>query len=174
MGILLKRHPSENGSGCFGKGRTPMGRKFKLAVRLAVCLWAVVIVQTVVTRIYVTENGFAQAFARNNMTVERQTVDPADKAVGNRCFKSHLEGKLSADRMQEITDSLFQTMGGGCVMDHVDEDGGYYVAYGYTNGIASSRKVNGHRINLNVTMSYHEITNQTEIMMGTPLINCEF
>ena len=152
-----------------------MGKKFKLAIWTAACLWMVVLIQIVSTRIYVSKTDFAQAFARNRLTVEKENKDTRNLQEGNTCLEGHVPGKLEAKEMEKLADGLFQTMGGGCVMEHSDADNDtYYVAYGYTSGIKSFKKVNGHRVNLNVEIRYDETKDRTRVTMGTPIINNDF
>ena len=105
-----------------------MGKKFKLAIWTAACLWMVVLIQIVSTRIYVSKTDFAQAFARNRLTVEKENKDTRNLQEGNTCLEGHVPGKLEAKEMEKLADGLFQTMGGGCVMEHSDADNDtYYV-----------------------------------------------
>ena len=149
--------------------------KFKAAVTIAAVLWAVVLAQTAATRVYMAKTGFTQAFARNQLLVIKKNTDTRNIAEGNTCIEGRVTGKMSKENMVELAEDLFRSMGGGCVLDSSRDAGGnYYVAYGYTSGIAKTKKVNSRRINLNVAISYNEKENCTEVTLGTPLINSDF
>jgi hypothetical protein len=149
--------------------------KFKLAVWSAAVLWMVVLVQIVSTRVYVSQTGVTQAFARNSLVVVGKNSDSRDTEEKNICLEGYTAGRLDTDGMKKLADNLFRSMGGGKVMDNTSsEDGNYYVAYGFTSGLKKFKNVNGHRINLNVAMQYDEEKGYTRVVMGTPLINSDF
>jgi hypothetical protein len=150
-------------------------KKFKFAVWSAAVLWMVVLIQIVTTRVYVSQTGVTQAFARNSLTVVEKNSDTRDTSEGNTCLEGYVSGRLDTAEMEKLADNLFQSMGGGNRMDNVTSgDGGYYVAYGYTSGLKKFKNVNGHRVNLNVAMQYDETKGCTRVVMGTPLINSDF
>ncbi|MCH5251595.1 MAG: YwmB family TATA-box binding protein [Lachnospiraceae bacterium] len=149
--------------------------KFRAAVTVAVVFWTVVFVQIAVTRLYMSKTGFTQAFARNQLVVTKENTDSRNTQEGNTCIEGRVLGKMVKEDMAELAEELFRSMGGSRVLDSsMDTYGNYYVAYGYTSGIANTKNVNGKNINLNVAMSYNEEENCTEIIMGTPLINSDF
>lgn len=150
-------------------------RKFKIAIMTAAVLWMVVFIQIVVTRIYVEKNDFTQAFARNQLTITKQNTDTRNTKLGNTCIEGKIYGKMEKEEMAELAEDLFHSMGGGSVLtSSIASSENYYVAYGYTNGIADTKKVNGRRVNLNVAISYDESKDCTNVTMGTPLINSDF
>lgn len=152
-----------------------MKRKFKIAVWAAALLWIVVLIQIAATRLYVSKTDFVQAFARNQLTVEKVNQDRANIQEGNTCLEGYVPGRLSEEEKETLATELFQTMGGASVMAHSEKTGNaYYVAYGYTTGIACYKKVNGHRINLNVAICYEEEKDRTRVIMGTPIINSDY
>lgn len=154
--------------------------KFRIAVFIAAMLWMIVLVQIIVTRIYVSHTDYTQAFARNRITVlweetEQQNADSRNYRAGNTCMQGMVHGKLSRKEMAELARDLFQTLGGGEIQSgSVDHGGNYYVAYGYTTGIQKNKRVNGKRINMNVAISYDEKKNVTNVVFGTPIINSDF
>lgn len=152
-----------------------MKAKFKIAVLAATLLWIVVLIQIAITRLYVSKTDFVQAFARNQLTVEKVNQDRANIKEGNTCLEGYVPGGLSAEEKEKLAAELFQTMGGTSVMVHSEnEENAYYVAYGYTTGLAYYKKVNGHRINLNVAICYEEGKDRTRVIMGTPIINSDY
>lgn len=152
-----------------------MKRKFKIAVWAAALLWIVVLIQIAVTRLYVSKTDFVQAFARNQLTVEKVNQDSVNVQEGNTCLEGYAPGQLSNEEKEKLATELFQTMGGTSVMSHSENtENTYYVAYGYTTGLAYYKKVNGHRINLNVAICYEEEKDRTRVIMGTPIINSDY
>lgn len=152
-----------------------MKRKFMLTAGVAALLWIVVLVQVLITRIYVSQTDLVQAFTQNQLTVTGVSGDTRNTKEGNRCLESRLAGRMDTEEMAKLAERLFRTMGGACVLDSEAEgDENYYVAYGYTSGISETKKINGKRINLNVAMSYDEKQDCTCVVMGTPLVNSDF
>lgn len=150
-------------------------RKFKIAIMAAAVLWMVVFIQILVTRIYVANTDFTQAFARNQLTITEKNTDSRNVKAGNTCIEGKIFGKMEKEEMAGLAEDLFQSMGGGSVLTGSISSGeNYYVAYGYTNGIADAKNVNGRKVNLNVAISYNEREDCTEVIMGTPLINSDF
>jgi hypothetical protein len=164
------------------KGLTFLFRtKFKIIAAAAAVLWLVVLLQTVMTRFYVSQNAFTQAFARNQIVTGTEKSegkaanDSRNTAEGNRCEEGTIAGKLSEEKMQTIAQDMFRQMGGVEVMASSETGaGGYFLAYGYTRGLTTQKCVNGKKINLNIAMSYDEEENQTRVVMGTPLVNSDF
>lgn len=155
-----------------------LNTKFKIVAWSAVVLWLVVLMQTVITRLYVSQNAFEQAFARNQIAVEKDTgaeKDARNIKMGNQCREGDLPGKLTQEAMYELAQELFRDFGGEVVMSSLAATGdNYFVAYGYTRGIEKSKKVNGKSVNLTVALSYDEEKNVTHVVMGTPLVNSDF
>lgn len=152
--------------------------KFKIIAWSALVLWLVVLMQTVVTRLYVSHTAFEQAFARNQVVVDRVSDAAADARnvkTGNRCQEGVVQGKLSEESMQELAQKIFRDFGGGEVLSSTGMGvENYFVAYGYTRGLDTGKKVNGKSVNLTVAMSYDETKDVTRIVLGTPLINSDF
>lgn len=155
-----------------------LNTKFKIIAWSAVMLWLVVLMQTVVTRLYVSQTAFEQAFARNQIAVEKNSAadtDVRNVRAGNQCREGVIQGRLTEDAKQELAQDMFRDFGGEVVMSSVGEvDESYFVAYGYTRGIKKSKKVNGKSVNLTVAISYDEGKNVTRVVMGTPLVNSDF
>lgn len=157
-----------------------MLKKFRVAVFAAAVLWLIVLVQIIVTRVYVSHTAFTQAFARNQVTVlkeetESQNADARNQRAGNLCTQGEVQGKLSLEEMSKLARQIFRTLGGGEVLSAGALSGdNYYTAYGYTTGIAAYKKVNGRRINMNVAISYDEKKDVTKVLFGSPIINSDF
>ena len=151
-----------------------MGKnKFFAAAFAAFVLWAIVILQTVLTRWYVSQTAFEQAFAKSD--IMKASTQEAAADSDNRVMEGVVNGRLNASEQQTMADKLFRQFGGGEVMNsNSDSSSDYYVAYGYTSGFESSKKVNGRRINMMAAFSYDEKKDVTKVVFGTPLINSDF
>ena len=155
-------------------------RKFRILVFVAAVLWMATLMQILMTRFWINQNAFTQAFARNRITVlkeetRKENQDLRNRAEGNRCVVGELDGKLDSGEREKLVAELFKTLGGGIVLSPTQTLwGDTYVAYGYTIGIKNRKKVNGRAINLNVALSYDEERNRTRVILGTPLINSDF
>ena len=150
--------------------------KFRAAVIAAAVLWLIVLVQIIITRVYVSNTDFTQAFARNQVTVlqeqtEQQNKDSRNAKEGNTCTQGTVRGKLS----KEVAQDMFHAMGGSEVLaadSLVSEN--YYTAYGYTAGIKKYKTINGKRINMNVAVSYDEKKDVTNVIFGSPIVNSDY
>ena len=154
--------------------------KFRAAVIVAAVLWLIVLVQIIITRIYVSNTEFTQAFARNQVTVlreqtEQQNKDSRNAKEGNTCTQGAVRGKLSKEEMKALAQDMFRALGGSEVLatDSLMSEN-YYTAYGYTTGIKAFRTVNGKRINMNVAISYDEKKDMTNVFFGSPIVNSDF
>lgn len=150
--------------------------KFKIILSVLILLWGIAFVQTLVTRIYISRSAFTQAFARNRIAVigSEAQEDMRNKKVGNVCREGIITGRLSKEKRQEITKSIFREFGGTEVMNSDPENENYYVAYGYTNGVDVVKYVNGKKINLNIALSYDEQDKVTRVIVGIPFVNSDF
>jgi len=149
-------------------------QKFKIVVISAVVLWVAAFVQIIATRVYVSQTDFTQAFARNQLTAVKTSTDSRDVKAGNDCTEGVIKGELSEEEKEQLAENLFRTMGGGQVLTSSMAYGtDYYVAYGYTSGLSETKTVNGRKINLTVAISYDETKDETNVTMGTPLINSD-
>lgn len=157
-----------------------MLRKFRIAVFAAAVLWLVVLLQIIITRVYVSNTDFTQAFVRNQVTVLReetaqQNADGRNARQGNICTQGVIRGRLTEQEMKELAQRIFRSLGGGEVMSgNSFRKENYYVAYGYTTGIADYKKIGGKRINMNVAVSYDEKKDVTNVLLGSPIVNTDF
>ena len=146
-------------------------KKFFAAAFAAFVLWAIVILQTVLTRWYVSQTAFEQAFAKSDImkaSTQEAAADTRNTNSDNRVMEGVVNGRLNASEQQTMADKLFRQFGGGEVMNSNS------VSYGYTSGFESSKKVNGRRINMMAAFSYDEKEDVTKVVFGTPLINSDF
>ena len=143
-------------------------KKFFAAAFAAFVLWAIVILQTVLTRWYVSQTAFEQAFAKSDImkaSTQEAAADTRNTNSDNRVMEGVVNGRLNASEQQTMADKLFRQFGGGEVMNsNSDSSSDYYVAYGYTSGFESSKKVNGRRINMMAAFSYDEKEDVTKVV----------
>lgn len=154
-----------------------MKTKFKILLAALVLLWCIAFVQNIITRVYVSRSSFTQAFARNQILAtekEEAAADTRNTKEGNLCKSGVIAGQLSSEKRRQVAEDIFREFGGVSVMSSDVDNEDYYVAYGYTTGINTSKIVNGRKINLNVAISYDETEQLTHIVVGTPLINSDF
>lgn len=161
----------------FGKDGCVLKIKFKVLLITLVLLWGIAFIQICMTRFYVSQEAFTQAFARNKITVTKEAesaTDTRNVAEENVCKEGTVEGRLSETERVRIARDIFRQFGGAEVMSGDAKNANYYVAYGYTNGVEHYKRVNNKRININVAMTYDERADKTRIVIGTPLINSDF
>ena len=136
-----------------------MTKKFKCVAAAAALLWAVVLIQIIVTRFFVSHTDFTQAFARNSVSVsssQEASADSKNEKQGNVCTEGVVAGKLSRDQQEALAEDLFNSMGGGTVLSGRSTFGSDYF------------------VNMTVAVSYDETEDVTRVVMGTPLVNSDF
>lgn len=154
-----------------------MKTKFKIIISALVLLWGIAFFQVIITKWYVSNSAFQQAFARNQIVLtkdESASLDKRNVVPGNRCKEGMIAGKLDKDRRQKVVENIFREFGAAKVMASDEENENYFVAYGYTSGIETVKYVNGKKININITLSYNEEKQKTHVIVGIPLINSDF
>lgn len=149
-----------------------MSKKIKGMIYIACTLWIVFFSQVIVTKLYVGQADVTQAFARNQLVVEKSSTEIDNICKDGGWLLGKVPGKLTREEKQKITDSIFGYMGGANINEHDGSD--YYVAYGYSNGINIVKKVNGRTINMNVAITYDEINDKSYVYFGVPIMNLDF
>ncbi len=149
-----------------------VSRKIKFMIYIACTLWIVVFAQIIVTRIFVSQTDVTQAFARNQLVVEEGSSDMQNICREGGWIMGKIPGRLSTEEKRKIADDIFGYEGGTRLSEYTDR--GYYVAYGYTNGIGLVKKVNGRTINMNIAVTYDENEDKTVVYFGVPFYNGEF
>lgn len=149
-----------------------VSRKIKFMIYIACTLWIVVFAQIIVTRILVSRTDMTQAFARNQLVVEEGSSDIRDICREGGWIMGKIPGRLSTEEKRKIADDIFGYEGGARLSEYTDR--GFYVAYGFTNGIGLVKKVNGKTINMNIAVTYDENEDKTVVYFGVPIYNGEF
>ena len=117
-------------------------------------------------------NDATQAFARNQLILESDVDSFQNLSQKGGQIKGHLSGEMTSSQKEQLASRLFHVWGG--VLKDTRQTSDYYVAYGYTSGIAFCKKINGQKINLNLAITYDEISDETTVYLGVPLLNTDF
>lgn len=149
-----------------------MRKKIKCMIYVVCTLWIVVFVQIILTKAYVNKNDVTQAFARNQLVIEGENTKIGDLCREGGCVMGKIPGKLTLEEKKKIADSIFGYEGGSRIFEQ--EESGYYVTYGYTNGINMIRRVNGKAINMNIAITYDENEDKSLVYFGVPFITGDF
>lgn len=149
-----------------------MSRKIKWMISVVCTLWIVVFVQIIMTKAYVHQNDVTQAFARNQLAIAAQSGELRQISREGGWLMGTVPGKLSSEEKKKLVQSLFGYEGGGSMMEK--ETAGYYLAYGYTNGIDLVRQIAGKKINMNVAITYDEEEDKSLVYFGVPVLNQDF
>ena len=121
-----------------------MRRKLKLAIFCMCLCWIVAFVQFAMTRFYLSHNDATQAFARNQLILESDVDSFQNLSQKGGQIKGHLSGEMTSSQKEQLASRLFHVWGG--VLKDTRQTSDYYVAYGYTSGIAFCKKINGQKI----------------------------
>ena len=84
-----------------------------------------------------------------------------------------VEGKMAGELTEEEKEKLCKSMQrtlGAVQVQKIDEDG-YYVCYGYAPALGESVTSNGRRSNVTIALTYDDENDETNIIMGSPLIS---
>lgn len=149
-----------------------MKGKIKCAIVCMILCWSIALVQLAMTRFYVSHNDVTQAFARNQLVLDSTSTKLPELSQKGGMIKGHLSGSLSLEQQEQLASRLFHAWGGTIQSEQTTEN--YYVAYGYTSGISFYKKINGQKINLNLAITYNEISDETTVYLGIPLLKTDF
>ena len=102
--------------------------------------------QFAMTRFYLSHNDATQAFARNQLILESDVDSFQNLSQKGGQIKGHLSGEMTSSQKEQLASRLFHVWGG--VLKDTRQTSDYYVAYGYTSGIAFCKKINGRKITM--------------------------
>lgn len=83
-------------------------------------------------------------------------------------YEGSREGNLTTEQKQEIAELLINELQGELVMEY--DEGDLYTVYAYTGMLNEYIATMGTKINVQITVSYNELTNKTKIAMATPVM----
>lgn len=149
-----------------------MRKKVKRMIYIVCMLWVVVFAQMITTRLYVQKQDVTQAFARNQLVIEQSSTSIRNVCRSGGTLKGTIPGRLTKEEKQEIVASMYGYEGGRCLYEKESE--GYYVSYGFTNGIPLTKKVGGMNINMNIAITYDEKEDKSIVYFGVPIIQGDY
>lgn len=149
-----------------------MTTKMKRMIYIVCILWVVVFAQMITTRLYVQKQDVTQAFARNQLVVEQSSTSIRNVCRSGGTVKGTIPGQLTRAEKQEIVENMYGYEGGTCLYEKESE--GYYVSYGFTNGIPLTKKVSGLNINMNIAITYDENEDKSIVYFGVPIIQGDY
>lgn len=82
------------------------------------------------------------------------------------------KGKLSLEEKEEISNKLLRDIEGKKISENITED--LFLVYGYTGLISDYIRTGGHKINLNIVITYSEDMDVTNLYLATPILNEEY
>ena len=84
-------------------------------------------------------------------------------------LSSNYKGKLSIDSMNSITDGMIDSLEGKIAYENRSEN--MFTVYAYTGLLDEYVTSMGTKINIHVAINYDELTDSTNVYLGTPVIN---
>ena len=83
-------------------------------------------------------------------------------------YEGSREGNLTTEQKYEVAELLIKELQGEMVMDY--DEGDLYTVYAYTGMLNEYITTLGTKINVQITVSYNELTNKTKITLATPIM----
>lgn len=105
----------------------------------------------------------------------KKQIEKAFKEAGVKDLQTTLkyegsrEGNLSTKQKQKIAKLLVSELQGDIAMEY--DEGDLYTVYGYTGLLNEYVKSLGNKINVQIAITYNELTNKTKITLATPVLN---
>ena len=84
-------------------------------------------------------------------------------------FTGKYPGQLTLDSKNEITEQMIASLGGHVTYENRADD--LYTVYAYSGGLSDYISVGKSKVNIQVAMSYNELTNETMVYLATPIMN---
>ncbi len=103
----------------------------------------------------ILENKFAKLQAKDTQVTL--------KYEGNR------DGDLTSEQKREIAELLVDDLQGEIALEY--DEGDLYTVYGYTGMLKEFVTSLNNKINIQIAISYNEVTNKTKIELATPVMN---
>ena len=84
-------------------------------------------------------------------------------------FEGNYEGNLSTGEKKQIASLLVEDLQGEIALEY--DEGDLYTIYAYT-GLLNEYIVSiGRKVNIQIAISYNELTNKTRVTLATPILN---
>jgi len=87
----------------------------------------------------------------------------------NLKYEGNREGNLTTQQKREIAAMLVQELQGDIAIDY--DEGDLYIVYAYTGLIDEFVTTLDNKINIQIAITYNELTNKTRITLATPMLN---
>lgn len=84
-------------------------------------------------------------------------------------FTGKYPGQLTLDSKNEITKQMIGSLGGHVTYENRADD--LYTVYAYSGGLSDYISVGKSKVNIQVAMSYNELTDETMVYLATPIMN---
>lgn len=91
-----------------------------------------------------------------------------DKQVTMK-YEGTREGNLTTTQKHEIAELLVEELQGEIAFEY--DEGDLYTVYAYTGMLNEYVESLGNKINVQIAITYNELTNKTKIALATPLLN---
>jgi hypothetical protein len=84
-------------------------------------------------------------------------------------FEGNQEGNITSKEKNQIATQLVKELQGEVAMEY--DEGDLYTVYAYTGLIHEYIETVGCKINIQISITYNELTNKTRITLATPIMN---
>lgn len=84
-------------------------------------------------------------------------------------YEGSREGNLTSKQKHEIAELLVEELQGEIAIEY--DEGDLYTVYAYTGMLNEYVSSMGNKINVQIAITYNELTNKTKITMATPILN---
>ncbi len=84
-------------------------------------------------------------------------------------YEGNRDGNLTNQQKHEIADDLVKELQGEIAFEY--DEGDLYTVYAYTGMLNEYVMSLGNKINVQIAITYNEITNKTKIALATPILN---
>jgi Protein of unknown function (DUF1779). len=84
-------------------------------------------------------------------------------------YEGNRNGNLTASKKQEIARKLVKDLQGEVALEY--DEGDLYTVYAYTGMLKEYVQSLGNKINIQIAITYNELTNMTKITLATPMLN---
>ena len=105
----------------------------------------------------------------------KRKLEKAIKAIGvinlqtTMKYEGSKVGSLTKNQKHEIAQALIKDLQGKIAMEY--DEGDMYTVYGYTGMLNDYVKSLGNKINIQIAITYNEMTDKSTITLATPIIN---
>jgi hypothetical protein len=84
-------------------------------------------------------------------------------------YEGNREGSLTSQQKHEVAQLLVDDLQGRIALEY--DEGDLYTVYAYTGRINEYVNSMGNKINMQIAITYNELTNKTKITLATPVLN---